>query len=61
MMGRWFARIDPATVGGGGYNLTTRECDIPGLMADGLLKKEIADSLLISVHTVSTHTHPAGS
>lgn len=50
-----FARLDPASGGGGGYNLTTRECDILRLMADGLSKKEIADGLMISVHTVSTH------
>lgn len=37
------------------YNLTGREQDILRLMADGLIKKEIADKLEISVHTVSTH------
>lgn len=37
------------------YNLTGREQDILRLMADGLIKKEIAESLEISVHTVSTH------
>lgn len=37
------------------YNLTPRECDILRLMADGLVKKEIGESLGISVHTVSTH------
>lgn len=49
-----FARLDPAS-GGGGYNLTMRECDILRLMADGLAKKEIAENLGISIHTVSTH------
>ncbi len=49
-----FSRLAPDS-GGGDYNLTTRECDILRLMADGLLKKEIADNLGISVHTVSTH------
>jgi DNA-binding NarL/FixJ family response regulator len=37
------------------YNLTGRERDILRLMAEGLIKKEIAESLEISVHTVSTH------
>jgi len=37
------------------YHLTDREREILRLLADGLLKKEIADLLDISVHTVSTH------
>lgn len=37
------------------YDLTNRQRDILRLMADGLVKKEIADALNISVHTVSTH------
>jgi DNA-binding NarL/FixJ family response regulator len=37
------------------YHLTERERDILRLMADGLLKKEIADMLDLSVHTVSSH------
>ncbi|MEO0446488.1 MAG: response regulator transcription factor [Verrucomicrobiota bacterium] len=37
------------------YDLTDREKDILRLMADGLIKKEIADHLAISVHTVNTH------
>jgi DNA-binding NarL/FixJ family response regulator len=37
------------------YDLTLREREILRLMADGLLKKEIADQLDLSVHTVSTH------
>ena len=50
-----FARMDPVPDGNGIYQLTERECDILRLMADGLSKKEIADSLDLSVHTVSTH------
>lgn len=50
-----FARLDSKSGDGGEYNLTSRECDILRLMADGLYKKEIADSLGISIHTVSTH------
>lgn len=37
------------------YDLTKRQRDILRLMAEGLVKKEIADELGISVHTVSTH------
>jgi DNA-binding NarL/FixJ family response regulator len=37
------------------YDITTRQRDILRLMADGLVKKEIADTLGISVNTVSTH------
>lgn len=37
------------------YDITTRQRDILRLMADGLVKKEIADALNISVNTVSTH------
>jgi DNA-binding NarL/FixJ family response regulator len=50
-----FARIEPVKDSDEDYNLTEREQDILRLMADGLLKKEIADSLDISVHTVSSH------
>ena len=39
----------------GNYKLTHREVDILRLMADGLIKKEIADQLDISQHTVNTH------
>jgi DNA-binding NarL/FixJ family response regulator len=37
------------------YDVTPRQRDILRLMADGLVKKEIADALNISVSTVSTH------
>ena len=37
------------------YALTPRQRDILRLMADGLVKKEIAETLNISVTTVSTH------
>lgn len=51
-----FTKRDTRRPGGNDdYNLTDREQDILRLMADGLIKKEIADSLDISVHTVSTH------
>ncbi len=39
----------------GKYKLTDREVEILRLMADGLIKKEIADQLGISQHTVNTH------
>ncbi|MDX1680749.1 MAG: response regulator transcription factor [Akkermansiaceae bacterium] len=37
------------------YDITPRQRDILRLMAEGLVKKEIADQLDISVNTVSTH------
>ncbi|MBT8044891.1 MAG: response regulator transcription factor [Verrucomicrobiae bacterium] len=37
------------------YDITPRQRDILRLMADGLVKKEIADVLGISINTVSTH------
>jgi DNA-binding NarL/FixJ family response regulator len=37
------------------YGLTVREQEILQLMTEGLLKKEIADRLSISFHTVDTH------
>ena len=36
--------------------LSDRECDVLRAMVDGLAKKEIADRLEISVHTVDTYT-----
>lgn len=50
-----FARLGPVADGTDDYRLTEREREILRLMADGLQKKEIADSLDLSVHTVSTH------
>ncbi len=51
-----FANSDlmPGTEGGDD-GLTAREQEILRLLAEGLLKKEIADALSISVNTVSTH------
>ncbi len=43
------------TQGTNDYDVTPRQLDILRLMADGLVKKEIADALGISVNTVSTH------
>ena len=50
-----FTAIDQGPGAANEYNLTPRECDILRLMADGLVKKEIGETLGISVHTVSTH------
>jgi DNA-binding NarL/FixJ family response regulator len=38
-----------------GYGLTAREQKILELMTEGLIKKEIADQLSLSYHTVDTH------
>ena len=43
------------TRGADEYDLTARQRDILRLMADGLVKKEIANVLDLSVNTVSTH------
>lgn len=37
------------------YELTSRETDVLTLMVKGMLNKEIADKLNISIHTVITH------
>lgn len=50
-----FARIEPIKEITDDYHLTDREREILRLMADGLLKKEIAQALGLSVHTVSAH------
>ncbi len=50
-----FARMEPVTSPSEDYHLTTREREILRLLADGLLKKEIADALDLSVSTVSGH------
>ena len=39
----------------GNYNLTTREKEILKLLVDGLNKKQIANKLFLSFHTVNTH------
>ncbi len=46
-------QVDPQDAGA--YEVTPRQRDILRLMAEGLVKKEIADALDISVATVSTH------
>jgi DNA-binding NarL/FixJ family response regulator len=50
-----FTTMSPGTGAVNDYNLTPRECDILRLMSDGLVKKEIGETLGISMHTVSTH------
>ena len=50
-----FANSDLMPGTEGDYGLTAREQEILRLLAEGLLKKEIADALSISVNTVSTH------
>jgi DNA-binding CsgD family transcriptional regulator len=52
-----FATMEPSQKCLDDYDLTLREREILRLMADGLLKKEIAEHLDLSVHTVSTHLH----
>ena len=39
----------------GDYGLTARERDVLELMVQGLIKKEIADKLSLSYHTIDTH------
>jgi DNA-binding NarL/FixJ family response regulator len=64
-----FARMQPAS-SGNDYNLSAREKDILELMVKGLIKKEIADKLGISFHTVNNqlrsiyqklHVHTLGA
>ncbi len=50
-----FAHSDLMPGTEGDYGLTAREQEILRLLTEGLLKKEIADALSISVNTVSTH------
>ena len=50
-----FARIEPTAPQTEDYHLTPREREILRLLADGLLKKEIADALDLSPSTVSGH------
>lgn len=50
-----FTRMEQPRAGTDDYHLTPREREILGLLADGLVKKEIADVLNIGVSTVSTH------
>jgi DNA-binding NarL/FixJ family response regulator len=50
-----FSRMKPSPHVPEDHDLTEREIDILRLMADGLGKKEIAEALEISIHTVSTH------
>lgn len=47
-----FSRLAPQTRD---YGLSTREKEILDLMVKGLIKKEIADRLTLSVHTVDTY------
>lgn len=47
-----FSRFAPARKD---YGLTDREREVLQLMVEGLIKKEIADGLELSVHTVDSH------
>jgi DNA-binding NarL/FixJ family response regulator len=50
-----FTRMERPPAGTDAYHLTPREHKILGLLADGLVKKEIAAVLNIGISTVSTH------
>ena len=50
-----FPRLDTPPAVDLDYELTDREQEILRLLSDGLQKKEIAENLDISAHTVSTH------
>ncbi len=52
---KFFSKQPAARKENSGYDLTAREQEILALMSEGLIKKEIADRLDISSHTVSTH------
>jgi DNA-binding NarL/FixJ family response regulator len=49
-------RLHTAPVAGFASNLTRRELEVLGLLAEGLGQKEIAGTLSISPNTVGTHT-----
>lgn len=51
----FFSKQPAARKKNSAYDLTAREQEILALMSEGLIKKEIADRLDISSHTVSTH------
>ncbi|HSH14565.1 MAG TPA: response regulator transcription factor [Verrucomicrobiae bacterium] len=48
-------RFSQLAVPRGEYGLTSREREILELMVEGLIKKEIADRISLSYHTVDTH------
>lgn len=50
-----FTRIEPLIGATNDYQLTDREKEILRHMANGFLKKEIADRAGLSIHTVSSH------
>ncbi len=52
---KFFSHQPSSQKAGSKYDLTAREQEILALMSEGLIKKEIADRLDISLHTVSTH------
>ena len=49
-------RFTELSIPKGSYGLTDREKKILKLMADGRIKKEIAEELMVSYHTVDTYT-----
>jgi DNA-binding NarL/FixJ family response regulator len=54
VLGRFVELATPGR-GGSDYDLSEREREVLELMTQGLIKKEIADRLGLSFHTVSTH------
>ena len=50
-----FSKVAPQQGKDGDYGLTDREREILELMVQGLIKKEIADRLGLSFHTVDSH------
>jgi DNA-binding NarL/FixJ family response regulator len=53
-------RVEPhgasvSSAAGDGFNLTPRELEILGLLAEGLTQDQIADRLVIASKTVATH------
>jgi len=50
-----FSNLEQSNSKKADYQLSERELEVLRLMAEGLIKKEIADKLKLSTHTINTH------